>query len=97
MELNTIQALDARQKFGELLELAYYKDRKFCIKRKNKPMAWLVGEPFMNALKTILEKNPNLAETIEIMLDEKLMTAIKKGNKEVKAGKTIPIEKALKD
>jgi hypothetical protein len=31
------------------------------------------------------------------MLDEELMAAIKQGTKEVKEGKTIPIDKALKD
>jgi len=97
MQTTTIQALDARQRLGELLELAYYKGRQFRIARKNKPMAWLVGEPFMAALGTLLKQNPRLAETIEIMLDEKLMKAIKHGTREVKARKTIPIEKALEE
>ena len=47
MQLTTIQALDARRRLGELLELAYYKGEGFRIARKDKPMAWLVGDPFM--------------------------------------------------
>jgi antitoxin (DNA-binding transcriptional repressor) of toxin-antitoxin stability system len=97
MHSTTIQALDARQRLGELLELVYYKGRQFRIARKNKPMAWLVGEPFMAALGTLLKQNPRLAETIEIMLDEELVEAIKQGTKEVKTGKTIPIEKIFEE
>jgi hypothetical protein len=34
----TIQAIQARQNLGELLELAYYQNQQFTIARKNKPM-----------------------------------------------------------
>ena len=95
MQFTTIQTLDARQKLGELLELVYYKGRQFRIARKDKPMAWLVGEPFMVTLGTLLKQSPRLVETTEIVLDEELMAAIKQGTKEVNAGKTIPVEKAL--
>ena len=58
MQHSTVQALDARQRLGELLELAYYKGEQFRIARKDKPMAWLVGEPFMAALAATLDQNP---------------------------------------
>ena len=101
MNTNTIQALDARRRLGELLELAYYRGERFRIARKDKPMAWLVGEPFVKAISRaidyIVKHEPALAETLEIMLDDELTGIIEQGTREVQAGKTIPIEKALED
>ncbi len=101
MQSKSIQALEARSRFGELLELAYYKGMQFRVARKDKPMAWIVGEPFMRSVSQvidyIIEHEPVLADTLAIMLDNELMEALEQGTKEVKAGKTIPIEKALED
>lgn len=100
MQLTTIQALDARQRLGELLELAYYKGEGFRIARKDKPMAWLVGEPFMiavsRAIEYIIRKEPALADTLAITLDEDIRAIIEQGTKEVKAGKTMPVTSILK-
>ncbi len=93
----TIQALDARQRLGELLELVYYKGKQFRIARKNKPMAWLVGEPFMAAIERVLRDNPRFAETVEILLDDEMMEAISKGDQEIKEGKLIPLNKVLNE
>ena len=95
----TIQALEARHRFGELLELAYYKDRQFRITRKGKPMAWLVGESFMKEvgriIDHIIEHEPALADTLALTLDDELRAIIEQGTREVKAGKTVPIESIL--
>ena len=97
MQTTTIKALDARQRLGELLELVYYKGEQFRIVRKDKPMARLIGEPFIAAIEKVLKHNPRLAETIEIMLDEEAMQAIKKGTQEIREGKIIPLEEVLND
>ena len=93
----TVSAYQVRRNFAELLELAYYRNTQIKIERNKKPMARLVGEPFMAAVEKLLQTDPALAETIAIMLDDDMMTAIEKGNQQVKAGKTIPITKALED
>ena len=93
----TVSAYQVRRNLAELLELAYYRHAQIKIERNNKPMARLVGEPFMLAVEKLLAADPALAETISIMLDDELMNAIEKGNQQVASGKTIPIEKALEE
>ena len=99
MQLTTIQALEARHRLGELLELAYYKGEGFRIARKDKPMAWLVGDPFMKAVSRaidyIIRKEPALADSLAITLDEEIRDIIDQGTKEIMAGKTIPISSIL--
>jgi len=97
MVATTVSAYQVRRNLAELLELAYYKNAQIKIERNKKPMARLVGEPFMLAVEKLLSDDPALAETISIMLDDELMDAIETGNQQVAAGKTIPIEKALED
>lgn len=40
--LRTVNALKARQNFGEMLEEVFYKNYHFLIKRRDKPMAVIV-------------------------------------------------------
>ena len=99
MQLTTIQALEARHRLGELLELAYYKGEGFRIARKDKPMAWLVGDPFMKAVSRaidyIIRKEPALADSLAITLDEEIRDIIDQGTNEMMAGKSIPITSIL--
>ncbi len=97
MTTTTVSAYEVRRNLSELMELAYYKNAQIKIERNSKPMARLVGEPFMAVIEKLLADDPALAETISIMLAGDMMAAIETGTKEVKAGKTIPIEKALQD
>ena len=101
MQINDIQALEARQKLGELLERVYYQDQRFRISRKNKPMAWLVGDAFINAVGTLLdyivENEPALADSLSITLDTQIRAIIERGTKERQAGKLLPIESILDD
>ncbi|OGK37520.1 hypothetical protein A3F03_04880 [Candidatus Roizmanbacteria bacterium RIFCSPHIGHO2_12_FULL_41_11] len=53
------------------------------VRRNNKPIARLVGVPFMLAVEKLLAADPALAETISIMLDDELMNAIEKGNQQI--------------
>ncbi len=98
-QTTTIQALDARKRFGELLELAYYKGEQFRIARKDKPMAWIVGEPFIKvvsqAIDYIVKHKPALADTLAISLDDEIRAIIEQGSREVKKGDVIPIETIL--
>ena len=91
----TVTTVEAKQNISKLMELAFYKGEQIRITRGKRPMAWLVGEPFMDALQRILENNPGLVETLEIMLDPDAMAAIEQGTADVEAGKTIPVAEVL--
>jgi len=86
MNAVTIQAIEARQKFGELLERVYYQDKVYQITRKDKPMGWLVGDAFMEKMgiiiNYIIENEPVIADTLAVMLDDEIRSVIEEGRKE---------------
>ncbi len=69
--------------------------------RKDKPMAWLVGELFMQQISTFIEHaidhDPALADSLAITFDHDIAAVIKQGDKEKKEKKLLPIEKILDD
>ena len=99
MQTKQIGAMEARERLGELMEHAFYKGAQFRIARKNRPMAWLVGEPFMKALNKfldyIMEHKPALADTLAITLDNEIRDVIEQGTKDIKADKIVPLETIL--
>ncbi|HCS78890.1 TPA: hypothetical protein DIV55_04050 [Patescibacteria group bacterium] len=101
MQTTDIQALEARRKFGELLERVYYQNVKFRITRKDKPMAYLVGNEYVQTVNTIIdyiiENEPALSDTLALTLNKEFQEIVKQGTKEIKAGKLIPIETILED
>jgi len=99
MNAITIQAIEARQKFGELLERVYYQDKVYQITRKDKPMGYLVSDAFVERMDSIInyiiENEPALADTLAIMFDDKIRSVIEEGRKESAKGELIPLDKAL--
>lgn len=95
MDTATIQAIEARQNLGELLEKVFYQNKQFTIARKDKPMARLVGEPFMAAIEQLIVQDPGLADTLAIMLNQEASEAIEQSRQEYQEGKKIPIENLL--
>ncbi|MCZ7545100.1 MAG: type II toxin-antitoxin system Phd/YefM family antitoxin [Anaerolineae bacterium] len=99
--MTTVSTHEARRNFSELLELAFYKNEQIRISRNKKPMARLVGEPFMQTVEKlidyIIEQHPTLADTLAIELDEEIQAIIERGREEYKAGKAMPIESILED
>jgi len=99
MDVTTIQAIEARHNLGELLERVYYQNKVYRIARKDKPMGWLVGDDFIEAfgkmVDYIIENDPVLADTLAIMLDDEIRSAIEQGTKEREEGKLIPLSEAL--
>lgn len=91
----------ARQNFSELLERAFYQNAKIRIERNKKPMAWIVGNPFMEALDQVIDQlidtNPALADSLALTLDSSIRDIIKRGHKERKARKFVPIETIFND
>ena len=99
--MRSIKTREARQRIAELLELAFYKNEQFVIQRDKRPMARLVGEPYMQKLEQFLEHliehEPALADTLAIMLNDDVREVIEKGTEEVAAGQTVPLESILDD
>ncbi len=99
--MTTLSSHEARARFSQLIELAFYKGEKIRVERNKKPMAWIVGDPLMNSINDLIDHiiayEPALADTLAILIDKNMMQALKIGTKEVKLGKTIPIEKALEN
>lgn len=97
--MSKISAHEARRNFSKLLELAFYKNRRIQIERNRKPMAWLVGEPFMQAVEEmiehIIEHQPALADTLAITLDDDIRATIDRSREEWRKGQKIPLEEIV--
>lgn len=90
-----LSAIELRQRLGEVLERVHYQFAQFRITRKDKPMARLVNEDYMQAIERLMDEDPALAETLDIMLDEVAMRAIQQGEQEITEGKLLPLEAIL--
>ncbi len=97
-----IQALDARNRFGELLELSFYQNKRFQIARKNKPMAWLVGENEIASMKSwnaaidrIIEYDDAMADTLAILTNKELSKDLLGESKEVDLSNYVALENLL--
>lgn len=66
----SIPAISARKQLGNPLEMAYYQGQQFQITRKDKAMAWLMGEPFIQAIERLIERDVALAEMLAILLGQ---------------------------
>lgn len=97
MSLQTIGAYQARQNFGQLLEQAFYQGKSFLVKRGKKKMAYLVGQPVFAALFKLMEKDKGLADTLAIITNPQVRKIIERGGKDIKAGRTYPLESLLED
>ncbi len=91
----SVQMLDFRKRLGGFVERAHYHFSQFRLIRKDKPMARLVSEPYMQAVEHLLEENPTLTETVEIMLDQTFSEALRRDDRDVAEGKVYPIETVL--
>ena len=93
--LTTVSSYQVRQNFGEFLERSFYRGSNFLIKRGKKPMAYLVGRPYLAAFFEILQKDKSLADTMALMLNDEARVMIDKGIDDYKEGKTVSINKLL--
>lgn len=95
----TVSTHDARRELSQLLERVHYTGTQIQISRNKRPMAWLVGVPFMENLvrlvNTLAETDPALADTLELMLDQDVMETLREGEDDVKHGNVVPIEQLL--
>ncbi len=91
-----LTTMQLRHQLGEILERVHYQSAQFRILRKDKPMARLVNERYMQAIDDLIESDPALADTLALLLNDEFMKIFEQGKKEWAAGKHIPIEEALR-
>jgi antitoxin (DNA-binding transcriptional repressor) of toxin-antitoxin stability system len=91
-----IPAISARKQLGSLLERVYYQGQQFQITRKDKPMARLVGEPFIQAIEKLIESDEMLADTLAILLDQEISGDIRQSRQEYQEGRAVRVEDVLK-
>ena len=85
--MTIVSANHARRNLAELLETAFYQNTQIHIHRNKKPMARLVGEPFMQAIDQLIMADTSLADTLAIMLNEEIQTVIQESTEDVAAGR----------
>lgn len=99
MTVTTIQAIEARQNLGEILERVYYQNKIYRIARKDKPMGWLVSDEFVETFAKlasyIVEREPILADTLAVTLDGDIRSIIEEGRSQWTKGERLSLEEAL--
>ncbi|MDO8487268.1 MAG: type II toxin-antitoxin system Phd/YefM family antitoxin [Candidatus Curtissbacteria bacterium] len=86
--MNTVLPLtEARNKFAELIDDASKMFSRFTITRNGKPEAVLMSKDEYDAL----------IDTLEILSNPVTMASIRRGEKDIKAGRVKPLEDVLKD
>jgi PHD/YefM family antitoxin component YafN of YafNO toxin-antitoxin module len=69
----TVQTHEARKQLAKLIELVFYKNERVQIMRSKRPMAWLVGEPYMQAVERLVEaietRDPQMARELTAELE----------------------------
>lgn len=93
--MTTLNAVELRQQLGEVLERVHYQAVQFRILRKDKPMARLVNEQYMEAIDQLIDTDPSLADTLALMLNEEAMAIIEQGKSELNEGNLTPLHQAL--
>ncbi len=91
----TIATLHLRQKMGELLEQVYYRNAQFRIARKNKVMARLVNDNYLNALEKLISSDTALEDTLWLMLDKEAQNIINQSLAQSAAGQKFLLEQAF--
>ena len=97
-----IQALDARNKFAELLELSLNQNKRFQIARDDEPVAWLISQDEMSTLQErnevisrIIETDDALADTLAILANKELSEHLLGGSREVDVSSYVALENLL--
>lgn len=87
-----LQLSEARKNLSELVNEAYYQGKLFGISKGKRPMGVFIGaKEWKEIVETIEMHDQGLADTLAITADPKLQTLLKEGEKEIAAGKLIPL------
>ena len=85
---------EVRDKLTELSERAHYRFEQFQIRRKNKPLARIVSDEYMQVIDQLVEDNAGLADTIALMLNPDALNAVQAGMQAVQHGEIVPLREA---
>jgi len=88
-----LQLSEARKNLSELVNEAYYEGKLFGISKGKKPMGVFIGaKEWKEIVDTIEMHDQGLADTLALTSDPKLQSLIKEGEKDIRAGKLIPLD-----
>ncbi len=87
--------IELRSNLSSFIEQAHYTDTQIRLTRHNKPIARIVGENFMHSLELLLDQDPGLQETLQIMLDTNMLEQINQSQKEIQRGEVRPLTELL--
>lgn len=85
--VNTISVRELRPKLAGVLKAIHDRFDRYIITKRGQPEAVMMS----------IEDYESILETMEIQSDKALMRRIKKAEKELRAGKGIPLEKVKND
>lgn len=89
--------IQLRNNLSSFVEQAHYTNTQVRLTRHNKPLARIVGEDFMQNLERLLEQDPGLRETLEIMSDKNMVEMIAESQEDVQRGNLRPLIDALQE
>ena len=88
-----LQLSEARKNLSELVNEAYYEGKLFGISKGKKPMGVLIGaKEWKEIIETLEMHDQGLADTLALTADPELQAIMKKGEKEIKSGKLVPLD-----
>lgn len=91
MKIIDASLIQLRNNLGSFVEQAHYTNTQIRLTRHNKPIARIVGEDFMHRLERLLEQDPALRETLEIMADKNVGEMIAESQEDVQHGDARPL------
>lgn len=89
--------IQLRNNLSSFVEQAHYTNTQIRLTRHNKPIARIVGEDFMQSLERLLEQDPGLRETLEIMSDKNMVEMIAESQEDARRGHVRPLIDALQE
>ncbi|GEM_PF-2100714 len=90
-----IGAVELREQLGEVLERVHYQFQQYRVMRKEKPMARIVNETYMQAIEQLLDSDSAIADTLALLLDNEAMDVLEVGEREWQEGNRIPLADVL--
>jgi prevent-host-death family protein len=85
--INTISVRELRPNLSKIMENIHQKFDRYIVTKHGKPEIIMLS----------VEDYEGLIETLEIEADDELMKAIDEGEREIKEGKGVPLEKVYAD
>ncbi len=84
-----------RQQLTDLVERSHFKNETIQITRQDKPVAWIVGNNFIEALQSALADDQSLQDTLEIFLNQNEYTELTTSIEEMKQGGVVKVSDSL--